>query len=526
MKGKIVLAALIWLMVLGIGVLFWKYWLEPEGKRAEVAQQEAKQEEVMQKTEGTSRYRTEVAIGLDSFSGYAVFRSSLFKDDLAKRGVRVQLVDDQGNYEKRLADLEQGTLQMALFPADALIQTSAKLGRLPATIVAIVDESKGADAILAYKSKYPEGKKIDALNAADTRFVLVGNSPSETLARVVMQDFHLPNLAGDPFLRVSGMDAVQKAYRDATPATSQVYVAWEPYVSQMLASNDQLYRMMDSSQFTGYIVDTLVVSRDYLLKHEEEVRQVMESYFRALHGYSDPRQANAAERFRKLILEDAKQTGMALGSKEEAEKLADAMIQGIQWKNTMENFAHFAMRGGSLVHIEDMLARIMGLLKSSGAIKQDPTEGKLSRLFFDRPLAQLMSQNFYPGLQDEAIREQETLPALSDKQWELLVPIGTLSVPELAFQRGSSKLTETSSQTLQDLANRLRSWPDYYLLIRGNAANTGGNQAANEELAAKRAVAVLEYLQSLGIPTARMRAMRGEVAKSSSVTFVVGQLPY
>ncbi len=63
-----------------------------------------------------------------------------------------------------------------------------------------------------------------------------------------------------------------------------------------------------------------------------------------------------------------------------------------------------------MVHIEDMLARIMSLLKSSNAIQNDPTEGKLSRLFFDRPLSQLQSQNFYPGMKDRESLELENLP--------------------------------------------------------------------------------------------------------------------
>jgi peptidoglycan-associated lipoprotein len=103
--------------------------------------------------------------------------------------------------------------------------------------------------------------------------------------------------------------------------------------------------------------------------------------------------------------------------------------------------------------------------------------------------------------------------------------VGTLSVPPLVFGRGTAKLTEQSQLTLDELIEQLKSWPQYYLLIRGNAS-TRGNVDANKKLALERAVAALEYLKTRGVDANRMRAVAGDLTGETSVQFVFGQTPF
>ncbi len=275
-----------------------------------------------------------------------------------------------------------------------------------------------------------------------------------------------------------------------------------------------MHVLVDSSRFTGYIVDTLVVSRDFVLKHEEDMVVILQAYFRALYAYRDTAKMKA------WLITDAKNTGTEL-----TEAQAENLLKGIQFKNTQENLAHFGMRGGGVLHVEDILGKIVQLLIKSGTISKDPTDGKFSRLFFDAPINKLQNNNFHPGIQDELVREEDVLERLTEAQWSSLVPVGTLSVPELSFARGTANLTEASRQILDELANKLRSWPQYYLIIEGRASNIG-NIEANGVLAAKRADAALEYLESLGVPKQRLRSIRGDASGSTGVSFIVGQLPY
>ena len=509
-KTKIILAAFVWLFVLALGVGVWKLVIAPvrEIKKTEIAKQQ--EEAKLEATSGTSRFNQEIAIGIDSFSGYAIFRTAEFQNQLANRGIKLKLVDDSADYTVRAAALEKGTLQFALFPADALLKTFSKLDTPPATIIAIVDETRGADAMLAYKTRF---ENVDRLNSPEVRFVLVGDSPSETLARVVMQDFGLNQVGKDAIVPMASPEKLIERYKKADPSTNDVYVIWEPFVSQML-KNDALHVLTDSSKFTGYIVDTLVVNRDFLIKHEPVVEVILESYFTSLFSYRD------AVKQSKLMLDDAKLTKLTIEPDQAAK-----MVQGIQWKNTQENFAHFGLRQGAIIHIENILDRISKVLRATGAIDREPVDGKWNRLYFDRPMKQLMSKNFYPGVQSEAIREESILKELTDKQWSELASVGTLNVPELVFSRGSSTLTDRSQLILKELGERLQAWPQYYLMIRGNASNLGDVEA-NKELAAKRALGALQYLESAGIPKQRMRTIPGDITGETRVTFAVGEIPY
>jgi outer membrane protein OmpA-like peptidoglycan-associated protein/ABC-type nitrate/sulfonate/bicarbonate transport system substrate-binding protein len=505
-RSKFLLASFVWLLLLGLGVVAWKWVFQPQRQEAEVRDQRQREQRQMEATQGTSRYRHEISIGLDSFSGYAVLRSEAFQQSLADSGIRLSVTDDGADYARRMDRLESGEIQFAAFPIDALLKVSSQRGRLPATIVAIIDETRGADAMVAYRQRYPD---IDALNDPLTRFILVGDSPSETLLRVVMRDFELSDVATQSVVSVSSPEAIIQAYRKSGPTASEVFVTWEPFVSQLL-ENDQLHVLVDSSKFLGYIVDALVVSRDYLLKQPEVVESVLRAYFDTLHSYRNPAD------FKQLILGDAKKTAAAL-----SESQVDRLIDGIRWKNTQENYAHFGLRSESVVHIEDMLSRISSLLIASRTIEKDPTDGQFSRLFYDRALKQLQTNRFLP---DELVRTEGELSVLSDSQWDSLVPVGTLRVPELVFARGTATLTPSSQLILDDLADKLRSWPAYYLRIEGNAAS-GGNEQANLALAMQRAQAARQYLRSLGVAEARMKSVSGEVGQSR-VVFILSELPY
>ncbi len=254
--------------------------------------------------------------------------------------------------------MAKGQLQMALFPADAFIKVSAQQESFPATIIAIVDETRGATrwyiqiAISEYRlveSARTQGLCWFPIHPAK-------HWPESSCMTLISE-----SLAMKPFSAVSSPTEVIERYRKATPASDEVFITWEPYVSQLLV-NDQLHVLVDSSRFTGYIVDCLVVSRDFLLKNPSTVETFLECYFRALYEY-DNREALV-----RLVLDDVKKTKVEL-TREQAVRL----VEGIEWKNTQENFAHMGLRAGTLVHVEDMLGRIIDVLVSTGGIDRDPT---------------------------------------------------------------------------------------------------------------------------------------------------------
>lgn len=502
-KAKLLAVAIVWLVILAFGVGVWRFVFAPV-----VAKTQAEREaEERQRGGSESLYRSQVKLALDGFSGYAVLRSPEFAEEMRKAGVRLTITDDGANYPARLEALRRGDADMAVFTIDALIKTCADAGELPATIVAMLDETVGADAIVAYKATIPN---IDALNHPDTRFVLTPDSPSETLTRVVMSRFQLDQLASDPFIKVKDAAAVVARYKQARPVDRLAYVLWEPYVTQVL-KNDKMHVVVDSSRFPSAIADVLVASDDFVAKNRGTVVDVVKAYFQANYTYRD--EAARVE----LVKRDAAKGGTKLTS-EEAERLVD----GVWWKNARENLAHLGKADSeSLPLLEDMIASITAVLIETGAIEADPTGGNPNYLYLASVWDDL--RDFQPGASGEDVRGVR-LPALSDEQWNALTAVGTARAPTLVFARGTDRLTERSQSQLDELAGGLAS-TRYYVTVRGNASRQGDLEA-NKRLASQRAKAVESYLVSHGVDNDRIRAIGVEPSGETSVTFVLGEPSY
>ena len=254
-----------------------------------------------------------------------------------------------------------------------------------------------------------------------------------------------------------------------------------------------------------------MANRDFVLKNHEVVKEVVECYLRSVYHYRE------RSDMIQLVSRDAKATGSPLAD-EEANKLVD----GIWWKNTQENLAHTGhLVGKPLPHIEDIIANITEVLQSTGAIASDPTDGKPNYLYYAKVFDEL--QDFHPGADREGVRSIK-LPALNDRQWEELTEVGTARVPSLVFARGTDRLTERSRSVLDELAGKLTT-TRFYVLIRGNAS-TRGDLEQNKLLAERRAQAAFDYLTEKGVDSSRIRAFGGEPSGTTSVTFMLGQLPY
>ena len=516
MKNKLVIVAAIWLVIGGFLAVGYRYIVKPMVAQREVQQaaeeqkaEEAKQEDFLAQTSSDSRYDYNINFGVDSFSGYSVLRSDIFKRELSRERINLNLVDDQADYVQRLQNLKDGKLQMAAFTIDALVIASAKMKELPAVIVSLIDETRGADAMVAYESAVPN---LDALNNPDLSFVLTENSPSETLARVVMSQFSLSNINEDDFKGVPDAESVWRQFRTADPNEPQVFVLWEPFVSRVL-ENPNCHVLIDSSRFRGYIVDVVVVNREFLAQNEDAITDLLGAYFRANHDYASDGARKA------LVMDDAAKLGSPLNAKH-----ADRLVDGIWWKNTPENYIQMGVvSDDGLQHIEDMILNITRVLQSTGAIDNDPTGGQANRLYYNKALAALRDEGFQPGMSPERVRDDRiVLPSLSDNQWAELRPVGKLQVRPLVFARGTSRLTGGSKATLNSLVEQLETFPQYYVMVRGNASRKG-NIDANKKLAKQRADAAEKYLIEQGVHANRIRAIAGELSGQTNVTFVFGQ---
>ena len=518
-KGCLV-ATLLWCVILVILAVAYKFLVHPYFSQ-----------KLTEETGSSSRYEHEVTLAADSFSGYAVLRSSQMRQWLSDKQIKWQVKDDGANYEKRISQLKSQKVQMAVFTIDSYLKAGADLGEFPGSIVTVLDETKGGDAMVAHEEAF---ESVQELSHSETQIVLTPHSPSEFLARVILAHFNLPDLREDWLEPSEGSAEVLKQLQRTNPREKKAFVLWQPHVAQALESGN-VKVLLDSSQLKGFIVDVLVVEREFLKKFPEVVETVVEGYFRTLYSYQNKK--NGVE---TLVSEDAQEMGMqTLNS-----TLASAVVEGIHWKNTMDNYWHFGLEQGNTAnaatHLEDMISNIMDVLLKTGSISQDPLRGQHHTLFFDQVLRKLKTSQFHPGKELNLIQgvgnndiQTATITskanALSEAQWDSLIPVGELKVDAITFVRGSSNMSSQSKREVDQLAKRLAAFPNFYLKLIGQT-RAEGNVDANQRLAEQRAKAVSQRLTEQGVEIERIHTeaapsnQRGGAAQS--VVFQVGQLPY
>lgn len=502
-KGKRIALAIWSLIILACGSMVYRWYWAPSTKKAAEQRQQQEEQTVKAATSSTSAYKNTVRFGLDTFSGYAILRSQEMQNSLRRKSIKAELVSDNADYVARLKALKSGDLDMAAFTVDALITASAAIKDTPATIIALIDETRGADLAVGYSAKFPN---VDSLNDPEVKFVLTDNSPSKTLILVALANFQFDQISKDPFIFVNGAKEVFEHYRKSKDTDKNVYVVWQPYGTKIL-ENPNTHAIIDSSRFRGYLIDVIVANRDFLYKKPDVAKHYIEAYLNAVYTHKD--------NFVKVVSEDASNLGEPLSPKQ-----AEDLVSGLWFKNTQENYGHFGYGNQSLQHIEDMIANITKVLVKTGAINNDPTNGNASLLFYDGIIKSLSEAGFHPGFAVEDVRSEAVeLPALTDEQWASLVPIGTLEVPKLVFARGTAKLNEVSKGRLDELYEKLVTFPTYYVIIK---AGTAGD----DEFALSRAKSAEEYLVEKGVSQNRIHSTVGDKTKETTVNFVLGESRY
>ena len=513
------LAAVVWCGILAVLAVGYKFFVHPYVS-----------EKLKTATGSASQYKHEIFVATDSFSGYAVLRSDAVKQELKAKQIKLTFQDDKGDYTGRIKALQDGKVQLAVFTIDSLITAGAKAGAFPGSIVLVIDETKGGDAVVALKGAV---SSLQDFNDTNARLVLTPNSPSEFLARVLIAHFNLPNLPEKWWIEADGASEVYKRFLSASPSEKRGYVLWEPYVSKALQKAGA-YVVLDSSRLQGYIVDVLVAEREFLRDHPDLVRAVVEAHCRANYAYSQKQNGVT-----QLVMEDAKQTGQSLDDAQ-----AKQIVAGIQWKNTLENYAQFGLsdsKGSGVNHLEDMIANIIDVLVKTKGLPSDPLAGKHTTLFYSQILADMKAANFHPGknlniidgldtaADVEKVRAEKELAPLTAEQWNGLRPVGQLRIEPITFRRASANINEQSQRDLDELARRLQSYPRFYLRVIGHA-RPEGDPEANRQLAQARAETAAQFLVTQGVNQNRIKteAALGKVegGEAQAVSFVVGQVPY
>ncbi len=474
---------------------------------------------LVEATSAGTTYTSTLTICGDSFAGYAVVRSPQMKQELGSRGVRLKWTDDAADYTARAKALQGGECDMAVNTVDADLVTGVALGEFPASMIFVIDESRGADGVVAYQASVPN---VQALNQTGVKIVATANSPSETLARQMIAGM-LPALVNESWLEeAEGAEAVYKTLTRGSPSDRKAYVLWEPWLSKALEVQG-VTRIYDSSATSGAIVDVMMVNRSYLATHLDDTVFFTQAYFRSLWYY-----VSQPTGMVDLVLQDAKATGSDLTAEQ-----AKATVEGIVWKTTLENYAHMGLtpryEAKGIPTMEDMIAGISRFLVRTGKLRENPVEAREHELYYDAVLRQMQAQKFHPG-GEEQMRGSSELPALTSPEWDKLTVVGNLDAKAIVFKRNSSELSPEGNRDVHDIALQLKGWPTYYITVEGHARADAADQVAAGALARARAQTVAEGLASAGISKNRVRGMTKPATQSNgegqSVTFILAQKPF
>ncbi len=452
------------------------------------------QDQTQRQTSDAASEHGTLVVGMDSWVGYFPLCSPVMARRMRTAGYNLRCEDDRADYGKRFSRMSDGELQLAVATVDAYVLNGIR-AQYPGAIVAVIDQSKGGDAIVARRST---AANLDALKKKKTlRIAFTPDSPSEYLLKSVGVHFDVPHLKerkGAWRVAANGSgDALLKLER----GESDIAVLWEPDVSKAL-TNDEFVKLLGTEDTENLIVDVLIASRRLIQENPAAIATVIDQYFQTLKQYRED-ETQLREQVRSYAKVDAGQV--------------EAMLRGVAWASLNDNGTQWlgvtASNSGGEQQLADTINATTQILMATGDFASNPLpDHDAYRLTNGQFIADLFNgQAKGKGGAGSANSLQKTFEPLDEKGWSRLQEVGTLKIEPVGFQRGTASLGDDDEQVLAHMADRLRHYPNYRILVKGHTG-TGGDPEANLELSKLRAQAVASHLLgTYGIDVNRIRAI-------------------
>jgi len=431
--------------------------------------------------------RVKIKVLGDTFSGYSTLRSAAFQGTLTESGIALNY-SDEFDQAKRAAALNQGKADLIVTTLDQFLTHQPK-----GKIVALIDRTVGADAVVLNTRRYPQLKSLLNLDTLvkqqqatgeRLKIVFAGDTPSEFLATVLDTKFDNFNLADFDVVRVADASEAWKQMQEPN-STVALAVLWEPFVTAAKLQGNTV--VLSSGDAPKVIVDVAVASERILRSHPQAVQEFVEAYYRRI---------DASVQDKTGLTQQIASDGNLSNSE------AAAVVKGIQFFTSVE--AKDWMESGTF---SKRIGAIAGILTLSGRISNLPTNpGELFTAQFLNPAANQTATLIKMIAEDNpelASRlkgsSSATLVAhVSDAQVKLANDIGNLKVRgEVKFETGSAQLTNQGRQTLDKLVAEISEFNPSTVAVKvqGHTSQTGSTEF-NQKLSQDRATVVVNYLKS------------------------------
>jgi len=443
-----------------------------------------------QKTSSDARAtKGTIKLAMDNWVGYQPLCSNQMKSGLRQAGYILECINDQANYPERMKQLRKKKYDFAVATVDSYLLNGAS-ENFPGVITAVIDESFGGDAIVAWKDQF---SNLDSLKqATKLRIALTPDSPSEHLVKAAAVHFDIPALKNKSDWQVSTSGS-EEAYQKFMDRKVPIAVLWEPDVSLALSKGkDKVVKLLGTEVTSKLVVDILLVNRDYAQDKPEAVKTLLSVYFRTLKYFRE----NPDE----LKAELKKETGLS-------EKQVESMLKGVKWVNLTDNAQQwFGAASFGNIPEEALIETIEGairILEGAGDFSSNPLpENNPYRITDSQFVSELYKVGISAGQFNSPGKElnipnpstpRKEFKVLTDREWLGLQEVGTLQVRPILFQSGTAALSYEGKLELDQAAEALQHYPNFRILIKGHTS-TQGNSNANKELSQARADSVKRYL--------------------------------
>jgi outer membrane protein OmpA-like peptidoglycan-associated protein/ABC-type nitrate/sulfonate/bicarbonate transport system substrate-binding protein len=435
-----------------------------------------------------------ITVAVDGWVGYFPMCSSEIKKRLNRDGYGLRCIDDLADYKDRYKKLKRNQYDFAVGTVDSYI-LNGEYVNYPGPIVAVIDESKGGDAIVARKSLIPN---LDALKqASELKVAFTENSPSHHLLKSVASHFDVPVFKNESnFILSDGSTGAPAALKSGE---ADVGILWEPDVSKALKDKD-FVRLLGTEDTKRLIVDVLIASQETAQDKPEMVISFLKAYFATLKHY----RLNKDD----LINDIAKHYRVT-------ERVAASLLEGVAWANLSDNADFWFDVSGTAESeqgLVDTIESVIIVLLDNKDFKRNPLPNEDSYSLFNSTFISDLYKRYAhaggfvtPGAKKKG--NITTFRALSSNQWDMLRDVGSLKSRNISFTSGTDSLTQEGKKQLDALMSDLKHYPNFRVEPRGHTG-TRGDKVANQILSNERAQAVLSYLSiTHSIHANRVRAV-------------------
>ncbi len=433
-----------------------------------------------------------IKIGVDNFIGYFPLCSPELKRRMRQSGYLLDCEDDGADYQQRIKSLESKRLNFAVATVDSYVLNGAN-ENYPGTIVAVLDESKGGDALLAWEDQATSIS--DLSNNSNVKIAFTPNSPSHHLLKALSVHFDIAFLKKSTHWQVPA-DGSEDALKKLLSKQSDLAVLWEPDVSRALKTKG-IKRILGTEETQQLIVDVLVAERSYAKNNPDAVHVLLKEYFKTLKYYKDNP---------NVLIDDVSKSS-SLSSDN-----VTNMLSGVEWQTLSDNYEKwFGLSHGQNINEEalvDTIEAAVDILLQFQSLDRYPIPNRdpyrITNSEFISGLYEQLLQSSGFGLKSEQT-ELEFKP-LSTQQWSQLKEIGMLKIRPIVFASGSEQLTLDGKIQLDMAVENIKHYPRFRIAIKGHTS-TRGDENANRVLSKDRAEAVVRYLEiTHNIDTNRIKA--------------------